>query len=704
MRVNASPDGLAVTAFLARVTRRLLVLRALEGAALGLVVGLTTSLVLSSPRLATASLALGMGVIGATGRAAMGDRFRPGWWRETPAIADRVERRAPRCRNIVFTAAELADGPSAAHAAVRNRVYSDAQRAVGNLDPGELFPALTPALGLVAALLFLTASLIWTPSPSSTTGVSNTETSLQRVAIDGVDVEVRPPSYSGRSVQSLVDPARVEALAGSRLRVRVRGTAAAVRLETIAGRIELERDGNGWSTELPATGDDFLAIEAMDQRGGTGARRMVAVSVTPDRPPQVRITNPGRDLFFSAVPDSLVIEVEADDDLGLSSLRLRYTSASGTGEQFTFREQDVPFSVTRRDGRHWTARAVWRLRELRLTPSDMVVYRAEARDRRPDGVPAPSESFVIELVAPGAFASEGFAADDERDRYAVSQQMVIIKTERLLSRRADAPADSVAQASRQLAAEQRRVRAEFLFMMGGELEDTGDSLSGTLLVDEVAEAESEGDVLAGRLANRSRVEMQRALRAMSRAAAGLVDADLERALADERVALDNLMRAFARSRFLLRALTQRERLDLNRRLSGTLADARRDTRDRVDPATEPRAAELRRILVEVASLSARPTFDADASRSAASFALALMRVDPSGDSLRAIVTRLRAVADSMGRVPVARSRAMLEQAALDLAVVVRIGVPVAPLRVRSIERDALGGALTDALRRGKGGL
>jgi hypothetical protein len=112
------------------------------------------------------------------------------------------------------------------------------------------------------------------------------------------------------------------------------------------------------------------------------------------------------------------------------------------------------------------------------------------------------------------------------DRYALSQQMVILKTEKLIAKRATMPAAALAEEAAQLAGEQRRVRAEFVFMMGGEFaqEVTGEDASGDL--DETHEAESEGELADGRMANKGRASLLAAVRAMSRAAVALTVADL----------------------------------------------------------------------------------------------------------------------------------------------------------------------------------
>src|SRR6185312_12799352 len=85
-----------------------------------------------------------------------------------------------------------------------------------------------------------------------------------------------------------------------------------------------------------------------------------------------------------------------------------------------------------------------------------------------------------------------------------------------------------------IAAEERQVRAMFVFMLGGEFEDAaiGDALN------EVTEAESEGDIAAGRLRNQARVDLATATRFMSQASTSLAVPDVAIALTAEKSALD----------------------------------------------------------------------------------------------------------------------------------------------------------------------
>jgi hypothetical protein len=165
-------------------------------------------------------------------------------------------------------------------------------------------------------------------------------------------------------------------------------------------------------------------------------------------------------------------------------------------------------------------------------------------------------------------------------------------------------AAEVADSAAEIAAEQRRVRAEFVFMMGGELDAGGADLSMTDL-DETAEAEGEADILAGREANAGRIALRRATRAMSLVARELDRSRVDTALTYARRAVKDLEAAFSRNRILLRALVEREDLDAARRLSGDLTELARAPR--AAPAAVPSdvAAALRSVLAGAATGDAR---------------------------------------------------------------------------------------------------
>jgi hypothetical protein len=260
--------------------------------------------------------------------------------------------------------------------------------------------------------------------------------------------------------------------------------------------------------------------------------------------------------------------------------------------------------------------------------------------------------------------------------------------------------DAYTNAAQEIAAEQRKVRAEFVFMMGGELADAPDPNEDPNMLNEEQEAEGEADLAAGRNLNQGRIALLRAIRSMSRAAASLTNVDLATALTHERAALVQLERAFARTRILLRALTERERLDFTRRLTGTLTDAAPDTRPAAEPELDTRAIALRRTLAGIAALAGESTFAANAASRASNLAEAVLRVDASSKLLQSAAALLSSATTALSANKTNEARELLDRAATEIAGAIRGELPPAPRQPRTADLGRLDGALVDQLRRG----
>ena len=205
----------------------------------------------------------------------------------------------------------------------------------------------------------------------------------------------------------------------------------------------------------------------------------------------------------------------------------------------------------------------------------------------------------------------------------------------------------------------------------------------------------------GRMAlqNQGRVEMTRAIRSMSRASTALTDVNLEQALRDERLALDNLMRAFSRTRFILRALTLRERIDLDRRLSGTLALASSTAGSAVSAELPSRVVALRRLMADVAAL-AHDSSRVSSGR-AVDGALALLRADPRSDTLRTLAVRIQEVAGRVSTRQAPSQAREVDSLVRVIAALAAAAMPVAPAMQPRVGAGRLAGAWRDAQRSGR---
>jgi hypothetical protein len=482
-------------------------------------------------------------------------------------------------------------------------------------------PALL-ALGATAAFAALLAGLppralvpeagaAWSPAPD------------RPLAPGDLRVVVTPPSYIKREAVAAINPETVTALEGSRVRLELAGAGGVpVLIDAAHRQVPFDRAGVVFAHE-------FIAVESQALLVRTGADRqpphdrLVYVAVQPDARPVVTIRAPAKDLLFGEATGSIPVEIEARDDVALEAVTLRFTRVSGSGEGFTFKEGTLPVEIARAAADSWTGRSTIALAALGLEEGDTLVYQAAARDRKPGADASLSESFLIEIGRAAGVASTGFALPDDRERQGLSQQMVIVKTERLDAQRKSISPEAFTEQSRLLGIEQRMVRAEFVFMTGGEVED------------EVEEAAGAHELTEGRLENRGQAELLAAVREMSRAEARLNASDTTGALVFERAALRALQRAFDRRRYLLRTTPERARIDLQRRLTGDLSPARSTEHDRRETQPDPMIERAR------AAMGALAAHDAAAALDPA-LAAQLLAVDPASAPLRTAVLTLSA--------------------------------------------------------------
>ena len=499
------------------------------------------------------------------------------WGAGTAAVARRIESAHGTLDNLVITAAELQEQPRPVSAEIRDAIVRQAEERIARVDPARVVPLAQPA-GVAAAVVVGCALLA---SVSHRTGLvvpGSLATAHGTNAPAAISVRIAPPAYTGRPAETLIDPVQVTAIAGTRVRIES------------ASRVLRE-----WTATESAS---------LELRGREDAPvRFLSVMVVPDLPPAVRISDPGRDSAFATGNSLLTISLDGRDDLGLASLALRFTKVSGGGENVTFTEGTIPMAIERVSAREWRGRARWPLDALALADGDVLVYRAVARDANPAGAPVQSDAFLVEIGRSSEIASAGFALPTEERKYAISQQMVIYKTEQLLARlRQGSGAAGLRQGTEQwleetrmIGMEQRMVRAEVVFLSGGEVQD------------EVEEAAHSHELAEGRLENRGRAEMVRALNFMSRAEAQLNDGRAEDALVLERQALASLERALDRRRYFLRTLPDRSRIDTTRRLSADGRDARPWVRERASAASPSSIQQQRQVMRELASAAAGTT-------------------------------------------------------------------------------------------------
>lgn len=612
-------------------------------------------------------------------------------WRQTgrSVVIRALERMHRDLQNVLVTADEIQSGLLQVKPDVRTRVFDRLAAATRNLDLRAALPpapAVRAASVAVAAWLVLWASTTMRPVRTFVRSISG---AVERVAGRGgatalhLTVTLTPPAYTHLEARTERDPAQIAAVEGTQVEIQIeQGVGSNVSVEHDAIRKTLSADRAGRFLDrfaLRKTG--YYAVDA-----ASGGRRVIPLAATPDALPSVTVTLPGRDLVLASAEGRVEFDVHATDDFGLRQLALEYTKVSGSGEQFEFQEGQIPIATTRTSDREWRGRAAPSLTNLQLGEGDMLVYRAVAADARPGEGVARSDAFFIQISKLAVASGDAFTVQEEETRYALSQQMLIVKTGRLEQKRTAMAEAEFKEAALDLAVEQRMIRAEFVFMLGGEIED------------EDVEAAQSSELQEGRLQNRGQRDLRAATIAMSQAEKFLTAASMGEALTAERAAVTALQRAFARDRYILRALGSRTELDMKRRLTGSLAGVTGGRRARPDAAPNRRAALLQDLLSGIGSLRQDADRPESASR-AVTLAREALLVDAVSKSLRNAAADLQRAADAWPSASTDARRAALDAVASTVAAEAARAL-TAPAAFPSFASPSLAGGFADALRGG----
>jgi len=553
--------------------------------------------------------------------------------RTTSGVAILIERDDPSLKNLIVTAEELIRHPGRSADWIARRIFDDASRRLRAIDPGAIVPVGRAVLATLAAVAVATLTpFVVRSSRTDEESVSSRTLGAGLTGALVLEARLEPPAYSRRPASVLTNPARIEALAGSRLTLVTGATSAAASVRFGERPLPASRRQDGTHFELELAESGYLAVQA----GNAEPARLIAVTVTPDRAPTIRVERPGRDLLLPTTNHVVDIDAAASDDIALGSLALRYTRVSGSGEQFEFAEGELPLAINRENAQNWRAHGRIPVAALGLVPGDSLVYRLTARDERPGTAgTASSDTFFVEIAGPGQVALEGFDMPPDQERYGLSQQMIVIKLRRLRERENRLSAQALEDETGAIAAEQRAVRGNFVFLMGGHVED------------EEEEAEHSNEIQEGRLENTARREIWRAVSFMTSVEQALAAHDTGGALAAAMKAVEALQRAFTRNRYILRTLPSRLRIDPSRRLSGDLDEARAGSRP-VAPATEAASILLsRQLLADMIALvpalrtSPRSPQTMTTLSSAAERALAAAAADRQWNAIAEAILRLR---------------------------------------------------------------
>ncbi len=339
-----------------------------------------------------------------------------------------------------------------------------------------------------------------------------------------IRVTYRYPAWTGMG-EKVEDP-------GGDIRA-VEGTVAAVSVQTDrplargvfvlddGSRVEL-RDDAGWHTaEIPVSKDGLYHVAALDRGEAVRISEDYFIEAQRDRPPQVRITRPGRDARVNPI-EEITIGAAGEDDFGLRELTLHYSVNGGP-------DKPVPLPAPK-GAKAASGSAVIALEDFHLSPGDVISYYAVARGARTststDILFIEAQPFEREFSQGQEGGGGGQGGGEDDPRISQRQKEIIAGTwNRIRERGRDAKG----------AAEDAHAR--FLSDVQRKLRDQAQSLARRMRSRQLNVENESFNSFAD--------DMEKAVAAMGGAAERLRGAQWQQALGPEQQALQHLLRAEA---------------------------------------------------------------------------------------------------------------------------------------------------------------
>jgi hypothetical protein len=474
-----------------------------------------------------------------------------------------IEERIPSLHYSLVTAMEHSSSPFA-----RGMEAEVERQDVGKVTIRSLRRSTYPALGALVV-----AGLLLYVSPSAAFGRGGLFSRLKAGTasgapagsrLEGLEVRVIPPAYTGERPTTLDDPASVRALIGSRISVEGRGSPDGITSSVTGSAQDVRDTDDGWSVSLTMpVRPSALTLKDREHE------RIIVLDPRADSPPKIALTSPIKDTTLRSAQLVVQLNANATDDIGLRGAYFEYLITTGSGEIFNARTVNTPV-VTFGGARSGSISATIDLGSLKLNQGDVVSIRAIAQDGNTLTGPglATSDTRTFRIARADEYDSVAVDAAGPLpvDTAAMSQRVLIAMTEKLVREMKRIPRAELVRRSGQIGDLEDKIRKrveEILYQIEGGEE--GEESAGGAPPDPAEAAEEHSE----QVQNVQNPDLFEAFNALWAAVRSLQIAEPDSALPPMRVALKALDRARLANRLYLRGIPPKVIVDIARvRMSG----------------------------------------------------------------------------------------------------------------------------------------
>jgi hypothetical protein len=350
--------------------------------------------------------------------------------------------------------------------------------------------------------------------------------------------------------------------------------------------------GSKVSASFHLSKDDTYTVGLKDKQGrGSDNPIEYHLNVIPDQFPFVNIPVPGKDLDLGE--DMMIpITLEAQDDYGISQIRLAYQILSGEeGEVDSAR-----FAFQALEGLNYGAEQLrfgfnWDLSKTNMLPNDYLLYFAEAYDNDSVSGPKRARSKIYRARFPSIYdlyqevaQNQTDATEQLKDIYDKSQQLNKEVSDLSLEMKRNTNLNWQQQQQVDAALKQHQEMAEQLDKMSEKLEQMVDKMEKNNLVSQ--ETLQKYQELQQLFKEIMTPELQEAMKKVADAMQNLDQALIQKAMDELKLSEEDFKKSIERTISLLKRLKIEQKLDQALRMTRDLAEREKNLTEQADQRSE----------------------------------------------------------------------------------------------------------------------
>ncbi|MBN1479843.1 hypothetical protein EH223_18210 [candidate division KSB1 bacterium] len=409
---------------------------------------------------------------------------------------------------------------------------------------------------------------------------------IERPVLRSLNVKIEPPAYANIDPYILEENiGDISALKGSKISLSGlanKNLSSGYLLFSDEQKSDLAMQGRRIAAAFNVSRDDFYTIHLMDQDGYSSLSPIkYQINVIPDNFPIVRIIRPGKDIDLEE-DMTIPLAIEAEDDFGISQLRLAYQLIPGgegdiDSSRFVYSDiQDFNYGED-------LLRVMlnWDLSQLDMFPTDVLVYFVQVYDADMISGPKSARSTVYRARFPSLYEMYEEMANDQ-DEVTTSFEETLEKT-RALQNKLD---DLTLEMKRTIEMDwQQKQEIDEAVQQQRDIEQQIEQM--TQQLDEMIEKMEKNDLFTAETIEKFQEiqqlyqdlmtpELEDTMRKMSEAMQNLNEEMIRQAMEKLKLNADDYNKALDRTISLLKKLKAEQKLDQALKMAQDLADRQSD--------------------------------------------------------------------------------------------------------------------------------